>query len=83
MTDRTLTGESRERLVNAGVGSGDRAAPDPRGREDDGATTRRDRGTPTDAATPTDAGKTSGGGSQGHRQPKEVTDAAPIRNNPD
>jgi hypothetical protein len=77
MTDRTLTGESRERLVNAGVGSGDRAAPDPRGHEDDRATTPRDRGTPTDA------GKTGGGGSQGHKQPKDVTDAAPIRNNPD
>ena len=45
--------------------------------EDDRATTPPDRGTPTDA------GKTSGGGSQGHKQPKEVTDAAPIRNNPD
>jgi hypothetical protein len=38
---------------------------------------------PGDRDTPSDAGKTSGGGSQGHRQPKDVTDAAPIRNNPD
>ena len=31
---------------------------------------------------PTDVGRTSGGGSLGHKQPPEVDREAPIRNNP-
>ena len=31
---------------------------------------------------PTDVGRTSGGGSLGHRQPPEVEREGPIRNNP-
>lgn len=75
MADRTLTGEADEQLANAGVKDDDRAAREPRGR-DDRDTTPRDRGSAGDA------GRTSGGGSQGHKQPRDVTDAAPIRNNP-
>jgi hypothetical protein len=48
----------------------------PRGHEDRPQTTPRDRGAAEDA------GRTSGGGSSGHKQPEDVTDAAPIRNNP-
>ena len=75
MADRTLTGDAREQLAAAGVKDDDRAAPGPRG-HDDRETTPRDRGSAGDA------GRTSGGGSQGHKQPRDVTDAAPIRNNP-
>ena len=75
MAERTLTGDAREQLADAGVTDDDRAAPEPRG-QDDRNTTPRDRGPAGDA------GRTSGGGSQGHKQPREVTDAAPIRNNP-
>jgi hypothetical protein len=74
MAERTLTRDAHEQLVNAGRDDEDRAAPDGRGR-DDRDTTSRDRGA-------VDAGRTSGGGSQGHKQPRDVTDAAPIRNNP-
>jgi len=49
----------------------------PRGHEDRPQTTPRDRG-----AAGEDAGRTSGGGNSGHKQPEDVTDAAPIRNNP-
>lgn len=31
---------------------------------------------------PSDAGRTSGGGSLGHRQPPDTEEQAPIRNNP-
>lgn len=74
MADRTLTGDAREQLADAGVKGDDRAAPDPRGHDEDA--------TPRSRGSAGDAGRTSGGGSQGHRQPREVTDAAPIRNNP-
>ena len=76
MAERTLTGDAREQLAHAGVKDDDRAARDPRGHGNDRDTTPRDRGSAGDA------GRTSGGGSQGHKQPRDVTDAAPIRNNP-
>jgi hypothetical protein len=76
MADRTLTGDAREQLADAGVKDDDRAAPDARGHDDERNPTPRDRGGAGDA------GRTSGGGSQGHKQPRDVTDAAPIRNNP-
>jgi len=75
MAERTLTRDAHEQLVNAGRNDDDRAAPDARGR-DERDTTPRDRGSAGDA------GRTSGGGSQGHKQPRDVSDAAPIRNNP-
>jgi len=62
------------------AGKGDDRARDtrqPRGHQDRPQTTPRDRGEPGE-----DAGRTSGGGSSGHRQPEDVTDSAPIRNNP-
>ena len=75
MAERTLTRDAHEQLVNAGRDDDDRAAPDSRGRGE------RDT-TPRDRGSAGDAGRTSGGGSQGHKQPRDVTDAAPIRNNP-
>lgn len=36
-----------------------------------------------DPAGPTDVGRTSGGGSLGHRHPLGGTEEAPIRNNPE
>ena len=74
MAERTLTRDAHEQLVNAGRDNDDRAAPDTR-RRDEPETTPRDRGSAGDA------GRTSGGGSQGHKQPRDVTDAGPIRNN--
>jgi hypothetical protein len=75
MPERTLTRDAREQLVTAGRDADDRATPDSRGR-DEKDTTPRDRGSAGDA------GRTSGGGSQGHKQPRDVADEAPIRNNP-
>ena len=74
MAERTLTRDAHEQLVNAGRDDDDRAAPDSRGRGE------RDT-TPRDRGSAGDAGRTSGGGSQGYKQPREVTDAGPIRNN--
>lgn len=34
------------------------------------------------AGTPRDVGRTSGGGSLGHKQPPDVTSESPIRNQP-
>lgn len=34
------------------------------------------------AQQPSDAGRTSGGGSLGHDQPREVADQTPLRNDP-
>ena len=76
MNERALTGDAREQLADEGVKGDDRAAPDARPHEGERDTTPRDRGSAGDA------GRTSGGGSQGHKQPRDVTDAAPIRNNP-
>ena len=70
MAERRLTEDAREQLEDT-----DRAASEPRGRGE------RDT-TPRDRGSAGDAGRTSGGGSQGHKQPHDVTDAAPIRNNP-
>jgi hypothetical protein len=56
MADRTLTADAREQLAHAGVKDDDRAAPGPRGHENERDTTPRDRGSADDA------GRTSGGG---------------------
>ena len=65
MADRTLTGDAHEQLADEGVKDDDRGAPGPRNREDGRDTTPRDRGSAGDA------GRTSGGGSQGHKpQPR-------------
>jgi hypothetical protein len=74
---RILTSDTRERLVNAGVGEDDRASPDSKNRAGEERATP-----PRDSGAPQDAGRTSGGGSSGHRQPRDVADSAPIRNNP-
>ena len=43
-------------------------------------TDRTDRTSRDEVAPPRDAGKTSGGGSLGHDQPKDVADQTHIRN---
>ena len=61
MAERTLTRDALERLVNAGHKDDDRAAPDSPGDDDERDTTPRDRGPAGDT------GRTSGGGSRGHK----------------
>lgn len=76
MTERVLTQDSREQLGGADTEQGRRRDPGARPHDEGGAPpSPRDRGV-------SDAGRTSGGGSLGHRQPDDVENEGPIRNNP-
>ena len=72
MAERTLTRDALERLVNAGHKDDDRAAPDSRGDDDERDTTPRDRGPAGDSGPVGDTGRTSGSGSQGHKQRRDA-----------
>jgi hypothetical protein len=75
MTERTSSPNSPSHPVGVGNAHRDRQS-DRQDHRQEPQTTPRDRGGATDA------GRTSGGGSSGHKAPDDVNEAAPIRNNP-
>jgi len=76
MAEPTSSPNPSKRPVGVGSADRDRGSSDPQAHRDEPQTTPRDRGRAQDA------GRTSGGGSSGHKAPDDVKDAGPIRNNP-